>query len=103
MIEKEAIKIRSAYSNGFEYPFGNGDTSKCDMDEVNRHAELLDIALKKQIPKTPIYEGDGYDDMGNLIYDTWYCPCCNRDYKVDYENYKYCPNCGQAIDRSNSE
>ena len=56
-------------------------------------------ALEKQIPKKPYYEGDGYAD-GQLVYDTWICPCCENHYEVDYDNYDYCPNCGQAIDRS---
>ena len=55
-------------------------------------------ALEKQIPKKPDYEGDGYDDNGELIYDTWICPCCEEHYEVDYDNYKYCPNCGQALE-----
>ena len=47
MTEKEATKIRSAFSNGFQFPFGRGDIENCDMNEVNRHAELLDEAIKK--------------------------------------------------------
>ena len=38
MTEMEAQKIRSAYSNGFQYPFGGGFAENCDMDEVNRTA-----------------------------------------------------------------
>ena len=53
-------------------------------------------ALEKQEPKTPNYEGDGYWD-GVLVYDTWICPCCGKEYEVDYDDYKYCPECGQAI------
>ena len=54
-------------------------------------------ALKKQIPKKPNLEGDGYWN-GQLVYDTWICPCCEKGYEVDYEEYDYCPNCGQKID-----
>lgn len=57
-------------------------------------------ALEKRIQKKPTLEGDGFDENGNIIYDTWFCPCCKETYEVDYENYKYCPNCGQAIDWS---
>ena len=60
-------------------------------------------ALKKQIPKKPDLEGDGYDDNGNLIYDTWICPYCEAHYEVDYDIYNHCPKCGQAIDRSDIE
>lgn len=54
-------------------------------------------AREKQIAKKPTYEGDGYAD-GQLVYDTWICPCCGKRYEVDYDNYTYCPNCGQKID-----
>ena len=60
-------------------------------------------ALEKQIPQRPNFEGDGYDENGYLIYDTWICPCCEERYEVDYEEHKHCPNCGQAIDWSNTE
>ena len=65
-----------------------------------KYAELAIEALQKQIPKTPIFEGDGYDNEGNIIYDTWYCPCCENEYETDYDDYEYCPECGQAIDWS---
>ena len=54
-------------------------------------------ALEKQIPKKPYLEGDGYAD-GYLVYDTWICPHCEKHYEVDYDDYDYCPNCGQKID-----
>ena len=53
-------------------------------------------AVEKQKPKTPDYEGDGYAD-GYMVYDTWICPNCGAKYEVDYDDYKYCPECGQAI------
>ena len=62
--------------------------------------EALDVAieaLEKQIPKKPDFEGDGYWN-GELVYDTWICPCCEEHYEVDYEDYDHCPKCGQAID-----
>lgn len=55
--------------------------------------------LQKQIPKKPDIEGDGYAD-GHLVYDTWICPNCGEHYEIDYDNYDYCPKCGQAIDKS---
>lgn len=57
-------------------------------------------AINKQIPRKPNYEGDGYDDAGNLIYDTWICPNCEDRYELDYEIHAHCPTCGQAIDWS---
>lgn len=60
--------------------------------------ELAIDALQKQIPQKPNIEGDGYDDKGNLIYDTWICPNCEKRYETEYDDYKFCPECGQKID-----
>lgn len=54
-------------------------------------------ARGKQIAKKPYFEGDGYSD-GKLVYDTWICPYCGKHFEVDYDDYDYCPECGQAID-----
>ena len=68
---------------------------------AENHCRKLAIeALEKQIPKEPDLIGDGYDDNGNLIYDTWICPCCQTEYELYYDDYKFCPECGQAIVRS---
>ena len=56
-------------------------------------------SLEKQIPKKPDIEGDGYAN-GYLVYDTWICPNCETHYEIDYDDYDYCPKCGQAIDKS---
>ena len=71
------------------------DMKICDGEEM----DIAIKALNKQIPKKPNIEGDGYAD-GQLVYDTWICPCCEKHYEIDYDNYDYCPNCGQHIDRS---
>ena len=62
--------------------------------------ELVIQALEKQIPKKPTYEGDGYAPDGTFVLDEWICPCCGKRYEVDYDDYDYCPNCGQKIDWS---
>jgi rubrerythrin len=59
-------------------------------------------ALEKQRAKLPSISGDGYAD-GKLVYDTWECPSCGKEYEIDYDNYDYCPSCGQHIDRSEIE
>lgn len=59
-------------------------------------------AVEKQIPKKPVLEADGYAD-GMLVYDIWRCPNCDAAYEVDYDDYDYCPECGQKIDRSEAE
>ena len=65
---------------------------------MDAFARIAVNAVEKQEPKTPEYEGDGCDREGNIIFDTWICPCCETRYKVDYGRYEYCPNCGQTID-----
>lgn len=55
---------------------------------------------ERQKPKLPDIWGDGYDNEGNIIYDMYNCPNCGKSYEVDYHDYKYCPECGQAIDRN---
>lgn len=57
-------------------------------------------ALEKQIPKKPTYDGDGYAPDGTFVWDEWLCPCCGERYEVDYDDYDYCPNCGQKLDWS---
>lgn len=64
--------------------------------------EELQQAKEKQTAKKPSYEGDGYYNS-ELVLDTWICPNCNKSYEVDYDDYDYCPNCGQHIDRSDLE
>lgn len=59
------------------------------------------VALEKQTAKKPDYEGDGCDNKGNIILDTWICPNCRKRYEVDYDDYRYCPECGQKIDWEN--
>ena len=59
-------------------------------------------ALEKRIPKKATLEGDGYSD-GHLVYDTWICPICEKRYEVDYDDYEYCPHCGQKIDWSDKK
>lgn len=88
MTEKEAIEIIEKYKGLF--PSARNEDKSLDMAIK---------ALEKQIPKKPTLEGDGYAD-GHLVYDTWICPNCSYSYEVDYDNYDYCPNCGQKIDGS---
>ena len=64
------------------------------------HLDNIEELVEKATPKKPDYEADGYDENGELIYDTWICPNCDKKYEVDYDEYDHCPNCGQAIDWS---
>lgn len=83
-----------------------------DWDEYGQplYSETLDMAveqygiaieaLEKQLAKKPNFEGDGYAPDGTFVYDTWICPSCREYYEVDYDDYDYCPKCGQKIDWS---
>lgn len=72
------------------------------LEEVQQYRAIGTLeecreAVEKQKAKKPDFEGDGYAD-GHLVYDTWICPCCGKHYEVDYDDYDFCPNCGQKID-----
>ncbi len=71
----------------------NGETILKEQTELNLLQELVDKAILKK----PNIWGDGYDDKGQLIYDMYDCPNCDKTYELDYEKYDYCPKCGQAI------
>lgn len=62
--------------------------------------EKFKTLKEKNVAKKPDYEGDGYDNMGQIVLDTWICPNCEKHYEVDYDDYDYCPNCGPHIDHS---
>lgn len=78
-----------------------------DVKRIRHNPQLKDVdskiieklIIEKQIPKKPIFQGDGYYD-GELVYDTWFCPNCDTAYEVDVDEYNYCPHCGQALDWS---
>lgn len=73
---------------------------KCDHTKMDDMMRTAIEALEKQLPKKPTYEGDGYAPDGTFVYDTWECPNCGECYEVDYDDYDYCPKCGQKIDWS---
>ena len=69
-------------------------------EEHRQLAEWLEeykILKEKATPEAPNFEGDGIDNNGNIISDTWICPNCDREYEIDYEEHDYCPFCGKAI------
>lgn len=74
------------------------------LKEIQQYRAIGTIAglqalKEKSVAKKPNYEGDGYYN-GELVLDTWICPNCEKSYEVDYDDYEYCPNCGQHIDHS---
>ncbi len=85
---QEALEIMCHRCVNHEACQGTGCTPKKDIKKL----------VDKATPKKPFYEADGYDENGELIYDTWICPNCNHYYEVDYDDYDYCPNCGQRLE-----
>ena len=72
------------------------------LKEIQQYRQIGTVeecreAVEKQKSKSPTLEGDGYDEDGEMIYDTWICPSCGEDYEVDYDDYDFCLNCGQRI------
>lgn len=65
---------------------------------VNNIQEIDITVISRTEARKPELEGDGYDDAGNLIYDTGYCPKCHHEFEVDYDTPTYCPDCGQKLD-----
>lgn len=59
--------------------------------------EVCKKAIMKQISKKPTITNDGFFN-GQPIYDTWGCPNCGKVNETDFEDYEYCPICGQALD-----
>lgn len=53
---------------------------------------------ERDTEKAPMYEGDGCSD-GEIVYDIWICPNCGTKYEVDYDDYDFCPKCGQRLRR----
>lgn len=65
---------------------------KCNEDCPECNAmEVAISAIEKQIPKKPDLDGGIY------------CPCCLHEFKENYDTTSYCPNCGQAIDWSDTK
>lgn len=87
MTPKEAIKILEVAKTEVEWDY--------PLD----YAIAIDTAieaLEKQIPKKPISLGEDIDrDVGQ-------CPNC-KEIIDTYEDYKYCSDCGQAIDWRDEE
>ena len=103
-IAKEEPNVSPLVYNGREE---KANTILVMVEELKQYRaigtpEECRAAVEKQTARRPDYEGDGYAD-GHLVYDTWICPCCGKHYEVDYDNYNYCPDCGQKLDWSDEE
>lgn len=70
------------------------DAIKCGT-ELCAAVDIAVEAIDRRIPKKPYLSGDGYD--------TWECPCCRVQFETETEEACCCPDCGQAIDWSDSD
>lgn len=106
MTNQEAIEIVKNEKVCVERAINGCDRKceKCDLlredKEIQQGYDLAIEALEKQIPKKPEYEADGYDENGELVYDTAYCPICRHSFEYGINDWEcdYCSNCGQALD-----
>lgn len=90
-------------SNNFYALFNSTEILRKNITEYFELVKKYEILKEKNTSKKPNFEGDGYDESGNMMYDTWICPNCDKHYELDYEEYDYCPNCGQRIDWSEED
>lgn len=73
---------------------------------INKALKTVESAVGKEIPRKPITEtvNRGISVSGEYDIDFNYlCPNCNTvvgDYETDDAFYKFCPDCGQALDWS---
>ena len=67
-----------------------------EYEDTGLTPEQIMELKERNTPKEAIYEGDGYSE-GEMVYDVWICPNCGVKYEVDYEDYDFCPDCGQMI------
>lgn len=85
MTHKEALEILQEEHDYCQEPF-----------YVIAALQMAIKALEKQIPKKPFnIEGDYTASYGN-------CPNC-ENIVCDNEDYKYCNECGQSLDWSDTE
>jgi hypothetical protein len=93
----------NALVDDFSFVYKGKSISKEALIECR---EVIHKALEKKIPKKPTTEtiNRGISVSGEYDIDFNYlCPNCNTivgDYETDEVFYKFCPDCGQAIDWS---
>ena len=77
---------------------GANQAIKClsEYEDTGLTPEQIRKLKERDTAKEAIYEGDGYSDE-EMVYDTWICPNCGAKYEVDYDDYDFCPDCGQMI------
>ena len=71
------------------------------LEELKQYQSLGTVeecktAIERMEPLTPNFISEGEAD-GYPVYDVYECPHCEEQYEREYGEYKYCPNCGQAM------
>ena len=61
------------------------------LEEIQQYREIGTVEECRGIKKRDT------ELTPELYYDTWICPNCKEEYELDYEDYKFCPECGQRI------
>ena len=69
----------------------NDGRTKRIINLYKKQLQIIEEALKRNEPMRPIYEKDG----------TRSCPCCKGNWLTP--NFKFCSDCGQALDWSDEE
>lgn len=97
----ERLTHKARYEAGYKLNKGVKEWQAADRlgayENTGLTPEQIRELKERDTAKAPDYEGDGYDDAGNIIYDIWICPNCGKKYEVDYDDYDFCPDCGQMI------
>ena len=77
----------------------NRDCANCDIvqkvEYLNNAYNIAINALEKQIPKTPSFYAHNYHCI--------FCDNLVGNNEFEWQRFKYCDVCGQAIDWSESE
>ena len=69
----------------------NDGRTKRIINLYKKQLQIIEEALKRNEPMRPIYEKDG----------TRSCPCCKGNWLTP--NFKFCSDCGQALDWSDEK
>ena len=102
--EYKGVMVKEEYGDKvFETFFSEPDERYLGMyvlksyEDTGLTPEQVQELKERDTAKEPDYEGDGCDKDGNIIYDTWICPNCSARYEIEYDDYDFCPRCGQRI------
>lgn len=67
-----------------------------EYEDTELTPEEVQDLKERDTAKAPALKSDG-DWNGEPVYDTWICPNCEEEYEVDFDDYDFCPKCGQRI------